>query len=70
MHIFWKKIVFFEKIPKNSLFEAQGGPKWGVRVVGGPILNFFIETSPILKMCAKFGGVSFITLEITKLSSL
>ena len=58
-----------EKIPENGLFEAQGGPKWGVRVAGGPIL-IFLKTRPILKMCAKFGGVSFITLEITKLSSL
>ena len=70
MYIFLEKNGFSEKIPENSLLEAQGGPKWGVRGSGGPILNFFIKTCLIPKMCAKFGGVSFITLEITKLSSL
>ena len=70
MHILLKKIGFSEKIPENSLFEARGGAKWGVRGAGGPILIFFIKTSLISKMCAKFGGFSFITLEITKLSSL
>ena len=69
MHIFLKKIRFSEKIPEKRLFGGQGGAKWGVRVAEGPILIFYIKTSPIPKMCAKFGGFSFITLEIRKLSS-
>ena len=61
MHTFLKKIGFSEKIPENSLFKAHGGPKLGVRGAGGPILIFFIETSLISKIYAKFGGFSFIT---------
>ena len=40
--IFEKKLVFLKNYPKNSILEAQGGPKRGVRGAGGAILIFFI----------------------------
>ena len=55
--------LLYEKTRENSLFEANGGPKWGVR---GWVANFFIKTCLITKMLAKFGGFSFISLEIKK----
>ena len=65
-------IIAFDlkKIPENSNFESQRGPKGGFMGLRDPILNFHKKTNRIPNIFAKFGDILMITLKIIKLLSL
>ena len=53
--IIFEKNWFFRKNTQKNRFIGPRVPKKGGFGVRGPNFKFFIETRPILKMCAKFG---------------